>query len=233
MIVGAVQRLWRYPVKSMQGEELTTLPLDARGAVGDRVWAVYTEDGGIGSGKTTTRFRRVPGLLDLAARWSADGVPDVSVGDGTWLRADDAGLHQRLSERLGRDVRLAAEGDIPHHDDAPLHLVTTSAIAELGKRLGTELDPRRFRANLLVDTGHDAGPVDQDWLGKRLRIGDAELRVTEPMPRCVMVGMAQPGLPYDPRILKSLAADDDLAFGVMVEVITPEPLAVGAEVRLV
>lgn len=227
-----MSRLWRYPVKSMQGEELDVLPLDARGAVGDRVWAVYTDDGGIGSGKTTRRFRRVPGLLDLAARSGEDGVPVLDLGDAQPWSASDPATAARLSDRLGRDVTLHSEGDVPHHDDAPLHLVTTSAIAQLALRLGTELDPRRFRANLLVETAAGAGAVEQDWLGKRLRIGDAELRVTEPMPRCAMVGMEQPGIPHDARILQSLAAHDDLAFGVMVEVVSPAPLAVGADVRL-
>ena len=67
MSAGRVGALLRYPVKSMAGEELTEVEVTPRGLAGDREWAVHTEDGGIGSGKTTRRFRRVDGLLEWRA----------------------------------------------------------------------------------------------------------------------------------------------------------------------
>jgi len=60
--VGTVARLMRFPVKSLAGEELDTVDVEERGLAGDRWWAVHTADGGIGSGKTTRRFRRGDGL---------------------------------------------------------------------------------------------------------------------------------------------------------------------------
>ena len=84
---GVVAGLMRYPVKSLAGEELDAAEMQGRGLAGDRAWAVYTPDGGIGSGKTTRRFRRVDGLLQLRATL-AGSVPVVEFPGGS-LAADD------------------------------------------------------------------------------------------------------------------------------------------------
>jgi uncharacterized protein YcbX len=224
--VGRVVALNRYPVKSMAGEHLDALPIEERGAVGDRVWAAYTPDGGIGSGKTTRRFRRVEGLLDLRARLDG-GVPRITFPDGRELpadRADDA-----LSQLLGRPLRLARETTVQHHDDAPLHLVTTAAIRRVGELTGVVPDPARFRANLLLDVD-GSGFAEDEWLGRRMRIGsEVVVRLGPGMPRCVMVDMAQPheGLPDDGRLLKAVAAVHDLDFGLMVGVEKPGTIRLG------
>lgn len=215
--VGVVAALHRFPVKSMAGERLGALTIEQRGAAGDRCWAAYTPDGGIGSGKTTRRFRRVEGLLDLRA--TLDGViPMVHFPDGRALPADRADA--ALSQLLGRPLRLAAETTVPHHDDAALHLVTTAALRRLEELTGLAADPARFRANVLLDVD-GAAFVEDGWLGRRMRIGsEVVVRLGPGMPRCVMVDMAQPheGLPDDGRLLKAVAAAHELDFGLMVTV---------------
>lgn len=226
-----VAGLARYPVKSMAGEHLDALALDERGAVGDRVWAAYTPDGGIGSGKTTRRFRRVDGLLDLRARLDG-GTPVITFPDGRELpadRADDA-----VTGQLGRPLRLARETTVRHHDDAPLHLVTTAAIRRLEELTGQRADPARFRANLLLDVD-GAAFVEDDWSGRRMAIGgEVVVRLGPGMPRCVMVDMAQPheGLPDDGRLLKAVAATHQLDFGLMVDVERPGTIRLGDEAAL-
>ena len=215
--VGRVAALARYPVKSMAGEHLDRLDIEERGAVGDRVWAVYTPDGGIGSGKTTRRFRRIEGLLDLRARLDGD-VPTITFPDGRELTADRAG--DAVSDLLGRPLRLARETTVQHHDDSPLHLVTTAAVRRVEELAGAAPEPARFRANLLLDVA-GTGFVEDDWRGRRMAIGsEVVVRLGPGMPRCVMVDMAQPheGLPDDGRLLKALAAIHDLDFGLMVDV---------------
>jgi uncharacterized protein len=58
--------LWRYPVKSLLGERLQAIEVEARGLQGDRRFAVTDRHGKIGSGKTTRRFRLLPGLSTYA-----------------------------------------------------------------------------------------------------------------------------------------------------------------------
>src|SRR4051812_32790201 len=136
---GRVAALARYPVKSLAGEGLAEATVEPRGIAGDRTWAVYTEDGGIGSGKTTRRFRRVDGLLGLSAR-SAGGAPVVTPPDGRSVVAGTAEADGLLSVLLGRPLRLAAEADVPHHDEAPVHVVTTAAVRRVAELLGAPVD---------------------------------------------------------------------------------------------
>src|SRR5690242_12741629 len=127
---------------------------------GDRLWAVRDEDGKFGSGKSTRRFRRMPGLLDLAASYDADFAPIVRFPDGRMLPGCALGLDEALSAYVGRPVSLAREAAISHFDEGPLHLVTTTSLARLAELVGSPVDPAHLRANLLVDTGPSSGRFD-------------------------------------------------------------------------
>ena len=233
MTTGRLAALTRYPVKSLGGEPVSRADVTVRGLAHDRTWAVYTADGGIGSGKTTRRFRRVNGLLRWTATASGD-VPVVTAPDGRRWRADSAELSAALSEACGRPLALRTETDVPHHDDAPVHVLTTASLRTLGARLGGPVDPRRFRANLLVDVDLEAGGDATDWpedawVGRTLTAGDVVLRLTAPMPRCVMVNAEQAEVPEDRRVLRSLA-DRGVHLGLMAEVLTPGRVRVGDRV---
>ena len=98
-----VAELWRYPVKSLQGERLTTVDVGPEGLAGDRQWALF--DVATGYGLTA---RRVPDLLFLSGRLRADDHVEVVLPDGT-VTSDDA----VLSDWLGRSVALRAAADAP------------------------------------------------------------------------------------------------------------------------
>jgi uncharacterized protein YcbX len=216
--VGVVTRLARYPVKSMGGERLEEVEIGARGLSGDREWAVYTADGGIGSGKTTRRFRRVDGLLSFAAR--LDGaVPVLDLPDGMARSADDPAAGELLSSVLGQPVALRRENATPHHDESPVHLITTASVRRLARLLGAPVDLARFRANIVLDVpGEDF--VEDAWKGRDLALGDeVVLRIGRGMPRCVMVGLPQAGLGPDNRLLKQLARAHDLEFGLQATLV--------------
>ena len=80
---------------------------------------MYTEDGGIGSGKTTRRFRKVDGLLGFGARLTG-AVPTVLFSDGTEMMADAPATAERLSAEIGRRVALRRESAVAHHDESRL-----------------------------------------------------------------------------------------------------------------
>lgn len=221
--------LRRYPVKSLVGERLEVAEVVERGLRGDRLWAVLDADGKLGSGKSSRRFRKMEGLLDLAASYDGD-VPVVSFPSGRSLRGDDPAIHQALSEHVGRPVTLGREAEVSHFDDGPVHLVTTSSLRAVGERLGEEVDPRRFRPNLVVDTGDQDGLVEDSWVGERLQVGDVVLEVTDRMPRCVMVNLPQIGLAAT-RVLEAVGDLNDANLGVLAAVVTPGRVRVGDEVR--
>lgn len=219
--------LVRYPVKSLCGEVLDEVEVGPRGPAGDRGWAVYTEDGGIGSGKTTRRFRRVDGLLELRA--TLDGPCPVVEFPAARLRADDPAASELLGAAVGRRVTLRPESEVPHHDESPVHLITTAALRALGDVLGRPVDPARFRANVVVDSAEPDG----DWAGRDLRLGnEVVLRIGDGMPRCVMVDLPQQGLDRDGRILKALAAGGDPVFGLQAHVVRVGSVRVGDRVVL-
>ena len=79
-----IAALWRYPVKSMLGERCDELQIEARGAAGDRLYAVQDAEGKLGSGKNSGRFRRLEGLFTFQAA----GIPPmVTFPDGRRLPA--------------------------------------------------------------------------------------------------------------------------------------------------
>ena len=218
--LGVVARLWRYPVKSMGGEECERLVVDARGVEGDRLYAVRDPQGKLGSGKTTRRFRQLDGLLEIRARL-CDSTPEIAFADGTTMLATDAGIDARLSAALRTPATLARESDVPHMDCAPVHLITTAALRWLQLRLPhSRVDERRFRPNLVIDAP-GAAQIERAWLGKTLCVGAVELRISDPAERCRMVALAQSDLPADPRVLASILRDTDLCFGVYADVLVP------------
>jgi uncharacterized protein YcbX len=221
----------RYPVKSMLGEAIRAADAGDRGLAGDRLWAVRDPDGKFGSGKNTRRFRRMPGLFELRASL-AGPAPVVRLPDGRRFAADDPAGHRAVGELLGRDVTLAPEAAVPHHDEGPVSLITTAGLRRLtelsgGEQGGAPLDPGRFRANLLLDVPGTGFPED-DWPGRLLRAGPrAVLRIVRPLTRCVMIDMAQDGAGERNDLLKLLADHHALTFGVVAAVEHPGRITTG------
>ena len=220
--IGSVAELRRYPVKSLVGEVVTSAEVDTRGLVGDRRWAVRDPDGKLGSGKSTRRFRRMHGLLDLSAEYGAGPVPLIIFPDGRRLSADDPRIHHALSGHVQRQVRLLPEGDVSHFDEGPLHLVTTASLTALSEAHGRPVSTARLRSNLLIDVPALDGLVEDCWIGRALSIGaDLVVRIREPMIRCVMLNLPQRGLPSDDGLLDCVATLNNVTFGVVADVLSP------------
>jgi uncharacterized protein len=213
-----IAALWRYPVKSMLGERCDELQVEARGAVGDRLYAVRDAEGKLGSGKNSRRFRRLEGLFTFRA---AGDPPRITFPDGRSLQADDPAVHAALSATLRAPVTLAREREVQHHDAEPIHLVTTGSLGRLGA------DERRFRPNLVLESEAD----EAGWVGRILRAGEATLKVLDRTERCVMITMAQSELPDEPGLLRRLGGEAPL-FGVYAEVLVPGRMRLGDEVVL-
>lgn len=242
---------WRYPVKSMQGLDVPELHLDRHGAEGDREWALVLDaDGKLASAK---RFSTL-----LMAHADDDGI---TLPDGEFWSYDDPGASAALSGWLGRSVTLerATPGvqrvydmtfdppnddaefvEIPapegtFHDWAPLHLVVASTVRHCqSRRAGIEWHIRRFRPNLVLDA--DLAPfAEQDWVGLSVRVGEAELVVTQPTVRCAVPLRAQPGLPRRADLYRALT-DLNQAFpnhlGLYLQVKKPGTVRVGDPVEV-
>lgn len=218
--LGRVAALWRYPVKSMRGEAVPSLALDARGAVGDRFLALRDAAGKLGSGKSSRRFRRIDGLLEFTARTTACGVV-IRFPDGREMAADDPAIDAALGAACGVDVSLARETeDAPHRDAAPLHLVSEAALAALGRRLPeAQIEAQRFRPNIVIAPDPAALALDA-WIGRTIALGDkALIRIERSTARCVMVTQAQAELDAAPAVLRALEEESAACFGVYAAVL--------------
>lgn len=113
--VGTIAALWRYPVKSMRGEDLQTVEITERGLYGDRAYALIDEETGrVVSVKNPRKWGDLVGLqasLDgNGAATSSNGFPParIALENGEVWRTDSPDISERLSERIGRKVHLAS-----------------------------------------------------------------------------------------------------------------------------
>jgi len=229
--IGRVQEINRFPVKSVLGESLSSAPVDSRGILGDRLWAIKNEDGKFGSGKTTRRFQQMEGLFNFKAKYERD-TPLITMPDGTEYRGDQERVNKALSELLGFPVTLAKEESISHFDEGPISIITTSALKMLSKDLGEIADSRRFRANLVIET-EATGYLEDEWVDQLIQVGESvTLKIVAPLQRCIMVNNPQEELKQDARILKTLATHHAAMFGVWAKVERCGEIRVGDEAIL-
>lgn len=120
-VLGSIVSLWRYPVKSMMGEELNAVEVTKGGLLGDRAYAlVDRSDGKVASAKNP---RKWPQLFDFRAaladspRTGVKAPPvRITLPDGTMVNSDQPDLHQLVSKVLKREVTLDAIAHV--HPDA-------------------------------------------------------------------------------------------------------------------
>jgi uncharacterized protein len=240
--------LWRYPVKSLQGEALDEVWLEDDGVAGDRRWGIRDER----TGRILTA-RRLPALLTASACYQ-DDRPVITLPGGHVVVGPGSMADNALSDWLGRPVTLVAasserepgraeyftdavddtseaiEWTMPlgrYVDASPILLLTTASL-----RIGASLHPagdwssRRFRPNVLVDLDGE-GWVEDGWIGQQVRTGSTTVMPVQPCVRCTMVTRPQPGLEADPDVFRTLARHHRGLFGVWCEVTVAGSISVG------
>jgi uncharacterized protein YcbX len=233
-----VLELWRYPVKSLQGERVSTATVQVDGLAGDRRWGIRDA----ATGRVLTG-RREPRLLDAAATLNDDGGPALTLPSGTHVVGLGADTDAALSDWLARPVQLIAATEVGDRaeffadatddtseaiewtmppgrfvDALPLLILTTASLRAAASRYPAgEWSARRFRPNVLVDI-EGAGWVEDGWCGQTVHVGDVQLVPQQPCVRCTMVTRPQPGLARDLDIYRTLARDHDGTFGVWTAV---------------
>lgn len=248
--VATVSSLWRYPVKSMQGERVRELSFDASGVVGDRAYGVVNRESG-----TVLSAKREGRLLEAAANYRS-GVLVVTLPSGEEFRQGTR-LDSELSSWLGYRVALViaatfgvATFESPEDferddspvvswegtggrfvDESPLHLLTSSELDRLSReRPELTWDVRRFRPNILVDDGGrslDTSPP------RCLQLGEVVIDITKPCSRCVMTTRPQPGgLDRELDVLRHVSRHQDGNVGTRASVARSGVVREGDEVRI-
>jgi uncharacterized protein YcbX len=208
-----VQELWRYPLKSLAGEQVDEALLTVEGFIGDRIVRAVSA-----SGRRITA-RQYPRLLGLAGSTAPGGTPLV---DG--LPWHDPVVAARVRAASADDVSLIADESRIRFDVLPVSLVTDGALEVLG------LDRRRLRPNVVLEGV--PGLAEREWVGRAVRLGDAVVGVRQVRGRCVMTTVDPDTLEQDPSILRRFAEEFDGRFALDCYVVEPGAVRVGDEAEL-
>jgi uncharacterized protein YcbX len=210
-----VAQLWRFPVKSMAGEPLEEADVRWHGIRGDRRYALVQPEL-VHSDFPWLTIRERAELVGYQPRLLTPERPDdsrvaVRTPDGEELDIE------ALGARFGAHTIKLNRGAF---DSAPLSLIS----------LGTtgELDPRRFRMNLVIDAPEAF--AEDAYIGRTLRIGGLRLRVDRPDSRCTIITTDPDTGVRDPAILKEYGRIHDACAGVYCSVVEPGRVAVGDDV---
>ena len=233
VVVGTVESLWRYPVKSMRGEQVNTSFIGFSGVYGDRLFAFRSAGSPAGFPFLTAReqaqlmryrprFRRpamaaLPPNLSEAGRMAPGITPayagqedlaiEVETPAGDVLPINDPALIKRLQQGIAeKHVLTLVRSERSFTDCRPLSLISVQTVRRLGEELAEAVDERRFWANVYLDLSATDGFAENAFVGKTLRLGPkAVVAILELDPRCAMITLDPETGVANPIVLKKVA----------------------------
>lgn len=259
-IVGTVESLWRYPVKSMRGEELNELFAGYPGVYGDRLFAFKSPASRSGFPWFTAReqsemlryrprFRYPekaarpvnlveaeklpPGANPLSAN-PAELMIDVETPAGETVAIDDPALIDMLRAGVDKKHHLTLmRSDRALTDCRPVSLFAVQSAKKLGEETGLNVDKRRFRANVYLDLESSEGFAENAFVGRSLRIGPkVVVAVLDRDPRCMMITLDPDTGEKAPAVLKAVAQAHDGMAGIYGAVLSEGMIRKGDSVEL-
>jgi uncharacterized protein YcbX len=210
-----VAEIWRYPVKSLAGEQLEFTEIHSDGIFGDRRVLVYNE-----RTRNLVTSRSHPKLLGLKATLGSNHKAMVN-----GLAWDDPQITQAIVDAAGEDARLIEWDDLERFDILPLLIATDGAIKEFG------YDHRRLRPNLVI--GGVEGLAEREWPGRRARIGKVVIEFAQLRGRCVMTTYDPDTQKQNPAVLKHIVKKFDGTLALDTDVVHGGKIAVGDAVEFV
>jgi uncharacterized protein YcbX len=257
-IIGTVDSLWRYPVKSMRGEEMDELFAGYAGVYGDRLFAFVSDASPKGFPYFTGRQQRR--MICYRARFRdpakaarpsnqkeaeengawplpAGAMPlavDVETPDGKFLQIDDPSLIDSI--RTGTEhpngITLL-QSDRGMTDCAPVSLFSLQTVRQLELESGTPIDKRQFRANVYLDLPDMAGFAEDQFVGRSLRLGSkVVVSIIKRDGRCMMITLDPDTAEKSPAVLKTVAQAHEGKAGLYAAVLTEGTIRKGDPVEL-
>jgi uncharacterized protein YcbX len=237
--IGRIQAIFRYPVKSMAGESLEHTQLGWYGLEGDRRFAFrrIAEQGGF----PWLSASRLPELLLYKPIRQESPSQDnnlpthVITPEGKMLEIRSDKLRDEIIRRYGADVELMQlkQGIF---DEAAISLITLATSHKVTNDAGKPPDIRRFRPNIVIDTGQNEPFTEDQWVSKTLIFGDTDesptVQITLRDVRCAMVNLNPDTAQQEPAVLKTVVQLNQNCAGVYGTVIRLGELAVGQTVYL-
>ncbi|MEO8661357.1 MAG: MOSC domain-containing protein [Bryobacteraceae bacterium] len=261
MTVGKVESLWRYPVKSMRGEQMDEVFLGFSGVYGDRIYAFRSSAAIPGFPYFTAREQEQMLLYRPHYRHPASSVkpPNLqhaeALGCGvTPLYADPAELivdvetptgeilaidHPQLIRVLREGVRDRHELTLLRSDRAmtdcrPISIFSLQTVRQLSHEVGLEIDKRQFRANVYIELDSGTAFGEDKFVGQSLRIGPkVVVVVTDRDARCKMITLHPDTAAANPDVMRRVAGEHEGKVGVYGVVLVEGMIRAGDEITLV
>src|SRR5437899_6380129 len=257
-VIGKVDSLWRYPVKSMRGEELDEAFAGFSGIYGDRLFAFKSSASPKGFPYFTAReqtkllqyrpcFRypdeaAPPVNLTEAESMGAHPVSadpselmvDVETPDGRPLAIDDPALMELVRADIDQKHQLTlTRSERAMTDCRPFSMFSLQSARQLAEETGTPIDKRRFRANVYVDLTSAEGFAENEFVGRSLRIGTkVVVTILERDARCVMITLDPDTGEKTPAKLENVAQAQEGMAGVYGAVMVEGMLHKGDSVEV-
>jgi uncharacterized protein len=229
--VGIVTGLWRYPVKSMAAEALTSAYLSWAGLAGDRKWGFVRPASGQ-NGFPWYTIRDNPAMATYLPRLLDPQRPDKSA---VQVRAPSGRTYDLtdpdLAGELGAGLRVMRL-DRGVFDALPVSLITTATVSALCALAGVPVEERRFRPNLVIAPAPGTPYAEDQWVGCSLHVGDASVRVDRQITRCVTVNVDPGRGQSDAPLLKIIGRHRRARAGVYASTVRPGLVQLGDPVRL-
>jgi uncharacterized protein len=261
VVIGTVESVWRYPVKSMRGEELQEMFAGYAGVYGDRLFAFASSANANGFPFFTGRDQRQmiryrprfrhpekatrpvnladaeklsPNLNPVSAN-ASDLIIDVETPDGETFAIDDPKLIDHLRASTGANHHLTLlRSDKALTDCRPLSIFAVQTAKKLGEETGVAIDKRRFRANVYLDLNSRDGFGEDAFVGKSLRIGQkVVVKVLQRDARCMMITLDPDSAEKSPAILKAVAQAHEGMAGVYAAVLIEGLIRLGDPIDVI
>jgi uncharacterized protein YcbX len=210
-----VSEIWRYPIKSLKGEQLQETEITSLGIPGDRQIAVIRT---LNGRFLTSRSR--PKLLGLQGSINADGVPTIN--GHPWNSSEAL---QLVREAAGEPVTLRQVPAPQAFDVLPLLVATDGAARYLN------IDHRRLRPNILLADVPEL--EERNWPGSVIAIGDVRIHAEKLRDRCVMTTFDPDTQAQDPSVLLRIVRELDGSTALDSSVIAEGMIRVGDQAQIV
>lgn len=236
--IGSIDKLTRYPVKSMAGIPTDWAFLGWHGLQGDRRFAYRRlQDKSDFPWLTASRLPELLLYQPLGDDKAEEMLPThVRTPEGAILPLGSVELQNSIAEKLGSPVELMK---LKHgiFDEAAVSVIHLATIAAIGREADQNLDHRRFRANVIIATDPSIPFTEDDWIGKKLVFGNeaegAMIHVTLRDLRCMMINLDPDTAKQDPRIMKAVVRLNENHAGAYGTVVRRGQLRVGQPVSMI
>lgn len=238
VVIGQIEAIFRYPVKSMRGVSLDSASLGWHGLDGDRRLAFRLL--GSSGGFPWLTASQLPDLVLFTPEPSdsngVDTLPThIRTPEGETLPVFSEGLATDVGRRYGAPVQMMQlrQGIF---DDASISVIASQTVQEIGRLAGSRADARRFRPNIVVRSTGAVPFAEDEWVGGVLAFGNADdaptVAVTMHDARCAMVNIDPDRGSLAPEVLKAIVRANQNNAGVYGTVTRTGRLAVGQPVVL-